>query len=278
MSLLWGEIMQITINKKELKKISLNLRITASRLLNTEFREGIDNLKRFLNFIKDTPIIYDFILRSNVKKFNIKEIIQSKEYNEKFSIPCEVKEEITFVYQLLDYEANNYEDYEFLAMGYSFGTKYQDHVDAFNKDVVNPFVNHIISYLEELMIDMGMDEKSTMSINFNGENSGQINLGQGNSTINAVYNNNNNNAESIKELTVALLDLLKAEELPKEEKEEIKEVIETVNEEVTSQKPKKSILKFCLSKLMESTKLVKEGTELFITLWELINILKPFLK
>jgi hypothetical protein len=255
--------LRITIEKKELKKISLNFRITASRLLNTDFNDGIDNLKRFLNFVKNNPIIYDFILKNNSTKFDIKNVIQQREYSERFSIPCEANDEIAFTYQLLEYGANNFEDYEFLADGYSFSKKYQDRVDAFNKDVVNPFVNHIIAYLEEVIIDMGMDEKSNMSINFNGGNSGQINLSQDSSTINAVFNSNNSDAESIKELTVSLLELLQTEKMPEDEKEEIKEVVETINQEVTSTKPKKSILKLCLSRLTGLKDLATSGTGFF---------------
>jgi hypothetical protein len=98
---------------------------------------------------------------------------------------------------------------------------------------------------------MGMDEKSNISIAINGENSGQINLGQGSSTINAVINKNNTDIEGIKDLTISLLDLLKNENegISVNEKEEIKEVIETINQEVTSAKPKIGILKLCLSKI-----------------------------
>lgn len=54
----------VEITRQELKKLSLDLRNKASRLLKTDFKEGISNLKRFVNFIEKSPIINDFIKKT----------------------------------------------------------------------------------------------------------------------------------------------------------------------------------------------------------------------
>ncbi|HEL1268693.1 TPA: conjugal transfer protein, partial [Streptococcus equi subsp. zooepidemicus] len=49
------------INKKELRKISRRFRTLASNVMNAYFGEQTDALIEFLDFIKKTPLIFDYI-------------------------------------------------------------------------------------------------------------------------------------------------------------------------------------------------------------------------
>lgn len=252
--------MKYKIYKKELKKISLEFRKVASRLLNTDYDEGIDNLKRFMSYIKGQPVINDFIERNNTKQYVIEEVLNSRGYRDRFVIPYDKSEEITFVYQLLNYAVDNINDYYVLARGYSSDTKIQSHVEAFNKNVVNPFVNHIISYLEEIAIDIGEEENSTTTINISGGNLGQFNFSQGQSTLVANQINNSNNLEEIQRLSTELLQIISNERVDEESKEELKESLEMMKNEIESEKPKKGLLRIGIKGLIGFTSLFSHGS------------------
>lgn len=49
------------INKKELRKISRKFRVLASNVMNTYFKEQGDALKELINYINETPLIYDYL-------------------------------------------------------------------------------------------------------------------------------------------------------------------------------------------------------------------------
>lgn len=265
------------IEEKELKKISLGFRRVASRLLNTEFRDGINNLKRFINYIDSTTIIKDFIEKNTVKEYDIEQIIKARGFNEKFNIPCEKEEEISFTYQLLKYMVENVNDYGAFAMGYSFSNKFQDMADSFNDEVVKPFVNHIIEYLEVIKIDMGIDEKAKIDISISDINGSQINVAQGKSTINAVYNGTESDIDQIRELTETIFNLLKTEDVSGEILDETEEILDTINEEVSSEKPKKSILKYCNEKLSELSTMTSNSVKIGASIATLIKLIEPFI-
>lgn len=111
------------------------------------------DLNKFLNFIEQEIIIFEFIEKNNIENFNIEEIITNKGYYDKYEIPVEKEREISFVYQLLKYAQSNYNDFFNLAMGYGSGNKVQNHIDAFCHEVIKPFIEYIKSHLEDIFID-----------------------------------------------------------------------------------------------------------------------------
>ncbi len=240
-----GEIiMEYSINKQELQKISYQFRTLSSRLLRTDFTSAIDNLKRLLNYIDTTPLIKKFINDNNVVDFDIPNEIEKKNKSRygRFDIPINISEEISFVYQLLSYAAENHRDYYTLSSSYSFATKYQDHADEFNKIVVIPFINHITSYFEGIMIDSGMFENSSNVFQFNGPNMGQINVSKDSSTLNATMTVNPSVSE-IGSIVSQILATIQQEEIPNRNREDIVNAVEAINEQVQSTTPKKNYLK-----------------------------------
>jgi hypothetical protein len=101
----------VVVSKKELKKISRDFRMYSSRLLNTKYGNEIVDLNKFLNFIENEPLIFEFIERNNNETFDIENIIRRKDYHDKYPIPVENDREIAFVYQLLKYAQNKRRDF-----------------------------------------------------------------------------------------------------------------------------------------------------------------------
>lgn len=242
--------MEYSINKQELQKISYQFRTLSSRLLRTDFQSAIDNLKRLLSYINETPLIKKFIDDNSVIEFDIPaEIsIAKSERRGHFNIPINKCEEISFTYQLLSYAAEHHNDYYELSSGYSFGRKYQDQTDEFNKVVVNPFINHITQYFEEIMIDAGMFENSSKIFHFNGPNMGQINVSQDTSTLNA-FMTINPSIDEIGKLANQILNTINQESISASHRETIQVAVESINEQLSSSNPKKGYLKLFIETL-----------------------------
>ena len=166
---------EIKLTKTELRKISREFRTIASRLLRTESKQGMSNLKRFISFIEENKIINEFILEHN--KYNFFEQIYDS--NGFAVIPDDSKShEISYVYQLLKAYLEKCKDsrkdfgYVDLAMRFGRCTKIQETVDNFGKNVMSPFISHIEGYLTDLQIDMGDEEQTRVSIQVHGDNYG----------------------------------------------------------------------------------------------------------
>jgi len=169
----------------------------------------------------------------------------------------------------LRYAAQNFDDYYTLSKGYSYSNKFQDMADAFNKRVVSPFISHIVSYLDKLMIDLGGEEQGTISIG----SVEQLNLSQGSSSITAVNRGNltNNDLQTILELSERFLISLQTEKLSQENKEDIKDMLETMIEQMQSEKPKKGLIRTGTEMLKDSLQLMQTGTSAYIALQAIIN-------
>ena len=192
---------EIKLTKTELRKISLEFRTVASRLLRTEWKQGQSNLKRFIISIEEDKIINEFIQEHN--KYEFEDI--NSEQNIEYIIPDDNKsKEISYVYQLLKKCLEESEQKEKRIGGY-LGTcqryirkGFQESVDSFNKDVVWPFVTYIENYLTNLQIDMGDDDQTKVSIQVHGNNYGnnlgnimsETNINQSKSSIGIGVNQN----------------------------------------------------------------------------------------
>lgn len=141
------------VSKKELLKISRDFRMYSSRLLNTRYGNELVDLNKFLNFIEEEPIIFEFIKENNKHNFDIEEIIRNRNIREKYPIPIERDKEISFIYQLLKYAQRNYKDFFSLSYGYGSGNKVQHHIEAFCNQVIKPLIDYIRIYLENIFID-----------------------------------------------------------------------------------------------------------------------------
>ena len=86
---------EIKLTKTELRKISREFRTIASRLLRTEFKQGMSNLKRFITFIEENRIINRFLQEHH--KYDVFEEIYDS--NGLVTIPDDSKShEISYVY------------------------------------------------------------------------------------------------------------------------------------------------------------------------------------
>ena len=94
--------MNNSFNKKELKNISRKFRTVSSRILNCDFEDFDNNLKRLISFIDGEEVIKDYIDNCIEigKNFNIEEEVKevSSNYGQViFDSYLEEKEEVSYI-------------------------------------------------------------------------------------------------------------------------------------------------------------------------------------
>lgn len=94
--------MEYQVTRVEVKKLSREFRVIAGQLLRTAHEDGINNLRRFIKFIENSALIYDFILKNQTREYEIPSLIESLAYG-RYEIPDTKQEEISHTYQLLKY-------------------------------------------------------------------------------------------------------------------------------------------------------------------------------
>jgi hypothetical protein len=203
----------IKISKNELRKISSDFRMYANRLMQTTPDAGMNNLKRFVNFIDRNLVIGDFLIK-NRRESNIPSICFDSLLKIECTVPDESPEdEISFTHQLLQYGLakfynNNREGYWNLAWlieGQSTITKKQDLVNKFNHSIVKPFIYYIENYLTDLQTELGDGEDAKLIFHVYGDNYGnnlgatmnEMNVDQSNSSIGVGVNHGEINAEKL---------------------------------------------------------------------------------
>ena len=230
------------LNRKELRKIQYDFNSCSNRLLQANYEDYADVLKKFVNYIDSTPIISDYIhdcgscewdLDSEIKE------VQGSYGRLIFSLGETDSEEIRNVYAVLRYLVeNNSSVYRGVAMGYSSSSKWQDKIKGFNERFVMVLIRHVESYLTKVGIDMGIDEKNIYNVTVQ---NGQAIIANDNSSVTATTNIGAT-ANDIEQLIAAVrtkMDTLTSDE----DKEAASESLEVIEAEVISEKPKKSMIK-----------------------------------
>ncbi|HFJ9434168.1 TPA: hypothetical protein ACGW84_003943 [Bacillus cereus] len=228
---------------------------------------------KFIAYIKNESIIYDFIRECHTQDYDIEEILNSKEYESKYDIPIDNNEEISFIYQLLKYATENLSSYNQLTYGYALykGAKFSDQVREFNYQVVRLLVNHITDYLEEMAIELGIDEKPNAKLLIQG-NVCQFNYAeQGN--IEAIQTNNQGKSNDLQKVAQELIELLKGTSLENKDIQEdaidfVGEVAQNIEE---GQSPKPSLLRRAKESLTDINSMVESGSQIAIKIGQFLT-------
>ncbi len=188
---------------QELKNISYQFRTKANNFLQLGYPFLGNELIALINFIDKTPILHKFI-QEKVNCWNYQDKLKNEEFLKSLldSILREANEEkeISFVYQLFKKEIlfinesfnnnpgynyfNRYFKLAFNSLGYTPGNQ-KITIDKFNKDIIKPhFIDHIQSYLMELMNKKGQKIEKNLERTINTQNYYEQNKSQGIANIN----------------------------------------------------------------------------------------------
>lgn len=255
------------LNRIELKKVQYDFNSRSNRLLQADYNDYLSVLKKYISFLDNTSIIHDYIVSCGECTQNLDE-----EFTEVrngygrfiFSIGESVEEEVCNVYAILKYiTENNILVHYNIAQAYSSSTNYAERIKGFNHRLVMILIGHIESYLTKVGIEMGLDEKIVYNVTVH---DGQAII----ATDNAVVTATNVVSGDNEELKRLIEDILKhSENIPPEKKESIVESLEVIETEISSEKPKKSMLKTAISVLQG----IKWSAEFAVAVTELAKFI-----
>ena len=260
------------LNRTELRIIQYDFNSYSNRLLQADYDDYADVLRKFGNYIDNIPIISDYIhdcgscdwdLENEIKE------VQGSYGRLIFSLGKTESEEIRNVYAVLKYLAeNNSSVYRGVAMGYSSSSKWQDKIKGFNDRFVMVLIRHVERYLTKIGIDMGIDEKIIYNVTVQ---NGQAIIANDNSSVTSTINigATTNTIEQLISAVRTRLDTLTSEE----DKETASESLEVIEAEVAAEKPKKSMIKTAIASLQA----VKGTVEFASAVAALIQFVKQML-
>jgi hypothetical protein len=260
------------LNRAELRKIIYDFNSISNRLLQADFNDYSNVVSKFVFFIKNTPIIFDYITDCGPCEQEMKREFDeiSRAYGECiFSLGITDEEEVRNVFAIMNYiSENDIEIHYGIAMGYSSSTKYQDKIKGFNDRVVMVLIRHIESFLTKIGIDMGIDEKIIYSITVQ---NGQVNIANDNAKITAT---NTVGIDAAKLVEVLQAVRITANGLSREEAEIMESNLEVIEEEIKTGKPRKGFLVTAVSGL----KMLKGTAEFAAAVAALVQFVQPLIK
>lgn len=258
------------LNKKDVKKLARSFRTTANRVLNSDCDAFDNNLKRLISYIKDIPLIYNYVEQciSKSAKFDIEGDVKSvtnsfDEYT--FDDPIDINDEVSYKFQILEYITSHDICFESYVYYFSNEKSFQEKVNGFCNKFILPLVNYINGKIEELCIEIGMDEDSKYIIS--ASSGGQINIAKDNSTINASQNN------TVSNIYDKLVNDLNNCKIDKEIKESIEEVVGGLKEEMEKEKPRKTILNSLINTLNKFKSKIPDAIAIAADITELVTFI-----
>lgn len=259
------------LNRNDLRKIQYDFNSFSNRLLQADYVDYTDVLKKYLKYIDDTPIILDYITDCGSCDWDLeKEVheVQASYGRKIFSTGDTEEEEVRNVYAVLNYLAKtNNLVYCGIAFGYSSSNRYQDKIKGFNERFVMVLIRHIERYLTKIGIDMGLDDKVIYNVTVH---NGQAIIATDNSTVTAT-NNVGIDTDELKKLISEVQAATTS--LSAEDQETVSECLEVIEIETVAEKPKKGMLKTALNTL----RAVKGITEFGAAVTALAEFVGPFL-
>lgn len=235
-------------SSEEIQDISANFRNVARRLSRTDYSQCDANLKRFISVIDSQELIRDFIERHNTCEYDIKKIVQERDWISPFEISPVMDEEISLEYQMLKYALEHYEG-DFTRL---YGTHFYTSSKSTTNDEMRKFIEHIIDPLIDFIsehlrmcYDKKVREEEKNRPNFaNGITANYSTVVVANN-IEGNINNNINISEEVKSDALDLINAIKevVSVAGNESEDDILEVLKQIELDIkANNKPKKGFL------------------------------------
>lgn len=256
------------LNRKDLRIIQYEFNSISNRLLQADFEDYTDVLVKFVSFVENNPLIFEFISDCGKCEWNVEEevtSVQSSYGRMIFSTGNTDEEEVRNVYAVIKYIVDNrLSVYRGVAFGYSSSNKYQDKIKGFNNRFVMVLIRHIETYLTRVGIEMGVDESIIHNITVE---HGQVII----ASDNAIVNASNRIGIDKKELQLLINNVLElTDTLSERERQEVSDSLEVIGNEAVSDKPKLGMLRTAV-KTLNAVKGITEFGAAVATLTQFIS-------
>ena len=267
---------------KELKRISLEFRRLARNLLGTGYETADISLYRFKEYIDNTIIIND-ILQNKIKNVEIdfKECfpIESNDWCS-VHIPREENKHIKAIYDLIEYiVSNNIQLLGISASYYCSSRKFVDIIQNFLNLTIKPLIDYIVDELSKQIL---LEEKINMpTVNLNHTQNSTVSLAFGSQQM-VTSSINIENVEDIHKIIEDIKKELEIIEMDKEDKENLFDDLDVVDEQINSSVEKPTRLKKAYNNissfLEKSTSVITKSTALALGIQKLIELVSPIIK
>ena len=266
---------------REYKKISLDFRRAASNFLRTEYNNEDIPLRRFYNYIETEKVIKE-IIDNKIKDvdYDFHKCFTKDEFGQSYiDIPLDESAHIKAMYDYLKYIVENNVSLERLAMAFPCGSrKITDILQNFIDLAFKPLIDFIQDELSKIMIMIEEDKMESIKIS---NNQGVVNIADRNSNIQSDNNIKQNDIQNIIELINAIKDNIKELDLEKDEKENILDDVEVVEEQVQSNITKPARIKKAFNNIKDfltnTSLLTGVGITLANNIQQLVTIVQPII-
>ena len=238
------------VTKVELKILIKEFLSASSRVLRAGYEVYDEELSKFVRFLESHELIYNYIKSCGEPEYDVAKEVQEvcQSYGSCiFSLGSTDEREVANIFAVIKYLANNnYGGHSFVYYGYSSSRKFQEKVNGFGDSFIRVLITHIENYLTRIIIQMGLDEKTTMNVHI--ENStlsnAQVNVASDSSSITA--NQSICDTEQLQKLLAKLLS--ETSGMDDDDKQTVNDCAETIAT-ITEENPKKGIIKMALTTL-----------------------------
>lgn len=237
------------INKKELRKLSRRFRGLGSDVINADYREQIDFLREFIDYVDKTYLIRNYIENF---KYNIDDLeesinnVYSSYGSQCIDLGSNAGRRLYLLYSTFKYILENNLNTINFGWFYANSNKYQDMAQSFGNRMVYPFISGIEEYIKDIATDMGYDDNNKYEININSSGV-QVNLASDNSSIDAMQNNYLNKDEINEE--ISKLECLLENIYDEDKRNILMGNMDLIKEEVVKANPNKNLLKTSFNSL-----------------------------
>lgn len=261
---------------RELRKTSLEFRRLASNALRTNYEEGNLHLIRLRKYIEENTLV-NRVLMDEISdiQVNYKEEFVSNDGGwSNLNIPVDRKEHMKAIYDYLKDVTDEEKDIRGEARKfYCSSNKWNDIVRNFSEKLFKPLIDFII---DSISMEMMIESSSNGDTNINQyieTNYGTANIAKNNiSSTNEIIMNEK---VEINKLAQELIDLVEHSKLDNDVTEEIVDDIDTILDQVNSDKPKhvkikkacKGLMSFIISipNKIATAELVVEKSQMLIS-------------
>lgn len=266
---------------KKYKKISLGFRRLASNFLRTEYTNQDIPLRRFLNYIEREETIKNIIDKKikNVE-FDYRECFVKDKFGRSYiDIPLDEGEHIKAMYDYLKYIVENDICLERLAMEYPCESrKINDILQNFIDLAFKPLVDYIQDEISKIMIMMEKDKMEKIDMS---NNQGVINYADRMSSIKSDNVIKENDIENIFKIIDTIKNNLNELDLSDEEKDNVLDDVEVVQEQIQSNITKPARIKKAINNikffLTNTAVLTGTGVTLANNIKQLLAIVQPII-
>lgn len=269
---------RMNYSRKDLKIVEHDFVSVGNRLLQSVVDDFPQDLKIFLSFIDSQNLIKEYIYSCGEPNADLKAVVSevAGSYGRvTFRFGDTVESEVIGVYDLLKYlDSVDCRPIRGVITSYASGSKhYDDMLRNFNSRITALLINHIDDYLTDVGIKMGTDENKTFNINVQDGGIAQLNIAQDNGTVTAQQKN----TAEILALKKAIKDLRdNAIDLSDEDRDEVFECTDIIEEEMTSGKPKKSVVRIAYENMKSIASKVPQAVEFAAAIAQIAGVLQQF--